>query len=94
MPAARQGSRGFSTVAAVGAETDERQTTMNEQPAAHPFQNMLETSLHERLEIVVFFPSGQFRGTVVRVDREGVELRCESRRCVVRLDRIDAIVKE
>ena len=67
---------------------------MNEQPASHPFQNMLETSLQERLEILVFFPSGQFQGTVVRLDQEVVELRCEARRCIVRLDRIDAIVKE
>ncbi len=67
---------------------------MNEQSDVHPFRGMLETSLQERLEVLVFFPSGQFRGTVVRLDQEVVELRGESRRCVVRLDRIDAIVKE
>ena len=93
MPAAGQGSRRFST-AGGGEEAHERQTTMNEQPASHPFQDMLETSLQERLEVLVFFPSGQFRGAVVRLDQDVVELRCESRRCVVRLDRIDAIVKE
>lgn len=67
---------------------------MNERPAVHPFQNMLESSLQERLEVLVFFPSGQFRGAVVRLDQDVVELRGEARRCIVRLDRIDAIVKE
>jgi hypothetical protein len=94
MPAVGRGSRGSSTAAARGAETDERQTMMNEQQVSHPFQNILETSLQERLEVLVFFPSGQFRGTVVRIDQAAVELRCDSRRCVVRLDRIEAIVKE
>jgi hypothetical protein len=55
---------------------------------------MLETSLQEQREILVLFPSGQFRGTVVRFDEQVVELRCASRRCLVRIERIDAIVKE
>jgi hypothetical protein len=67
---------------------------MNERPSFHPFQTMLETSLQEQLEILVFFPSGQFRGTVVRFDEDVVELRGAARRCLVRIERIDAIVKE
>jgi hypothetical protein len=55
---------------------------------------LLGSSLHEQAEVTVYFRSGEITGVVARLESDVVELRLASRRCVIRLDRIDAIVKQ
>jgi hypothetical protein len=54
----------------------------------------LNYSLGEHSQVLVYFRSGEVRGVVTRLDEEVVELALATRRCVVRLDRVDGVVSE
>jgi hypothetical protein len=67
-------------------------------PAPHAFPAALwaelKYSLGEHSQVLVYFRSGEVRGVVTRLDDEVVELALATRRCVIRLDRVDAVVSE
>ncbi|HTW08557.1 MAG TPA: hypothetical protein VME46_13655 [Acidimicrobiales bacterium] len=67
---------------------------MSDVAAPGPLHDLLEQSMAERSTIVVYFASGQLRGTVAKLDGNLVELSLANGRCAIRLDRVDAVIKE
>jgi hypothetical protein len=63
---------------------------------ADDIANALHGSLQEQLPVVVYFQGNQVKGIVSRLETTTVELRQANQpgRIVVRLDRIDAVMRE
>jgi sRNA-binding regulator protein Hfq len=57
-------------------------------------RELLEQSMREKTAVVVYFRSGQLSGTVAKLDDQLVELSTTTGRCAIRLDRVDAVVRE
>jgi hypothetical protein len=61
-------------------------------PAA--LREVLDYSLREQAQLVVYARHAKHEGVVSRLDDDVVELRSPSGRCLIRLDRVDAVLKE
>jgi hypothetical protein len=67
---------------------------MSEMAVPAAVRDVLDISLREHAQVTVHLRSERVEGFVTRLDDEVVELRLPSGRCVVRLDRIDAVTRE
>jgi hypothetical protein len=67
---------------------------MSEAPIPASLRELLDSSLREGAELLLHCRHTDLRGVVVRLDDDAVELRVSGGRCVVRLDSIDAVLKE
>jgi hypothetical protein len=68
--------------------------TMSDVTPPGRLRDLLEQSMSEKTAVVVYFRSGQLRGTVAKLDDELVELSTTGGRCAIRLDRVDAVARE
>jgi hypothetical protein len=67
---------------------------MSEMPIPASLREVLEYSLREHAQVLVHVGNAKHDGVVSRLDDDVVELRSPSGRCLIRLDRIDAILRE
>jgi sRNA-binding regulator protein Hfq len=67
---------------------------MSELTTSGRLRDLLEQSLSEKAVVVVYFRSGQLRGTVAKLDDQLVELSTTDGRGAIRLDRVDAVARE
>ncbi|MGD1052673.1 MAG: hypothetical protein ABR950_02470 [Candidatus Dormibacteria bacterium] len=61
-------------------------------PAA--LREVLDYSLREQAQVLVHVSDAKHEGVVSRLDDDVVELRSPSGRCLIRLDRVDAVLRE
>ena len=58
------------------------------------FADALQNSLQEQTKVTVFFGGQRLEGVVSGIQGDNIELRVASRRCLIRIDRIDAVMRE
>ena len=61
-------------------------------PAA--LREVLDYSLREQAQVLVHVSDAKHEGVLSRLDDDVVELRSPSGRCLIRLDRVDAVLRE
>jgi hypothetical protein len=67
---------------------------MNETSIPAALREVLEYSLREQAQVLVYVRNAKHEGVISRLDDDVVEMGSPSGRCLIRLDRVDAILRE